>query len=73
MMVHYQSHLSTDVLLPEDIETFRFNSITRKYHVSFVRHPEHIALVSSTGDMNTTPPVNTGLADNFKVAYSPAK
>ena len=30
-----------------------------------------IALMSTTGDINTAPPANTGLSDNFKVSYSP--
>ena len=73
MIVNYQHHLSTNNILPEDIETYRFTSIARKDHISFVRHPDSIALVSSTGDATTTPPDNTGLADNFKVAYSLAE
>ena len=72
MMVCYQSHLSTNGLFPEDIDTSRFNSITIKDCVSFVRHPDAIALVSSTDGMTTTPPANTGLSDNFKVAFSAA-
>ena len=67
MIVHYQSYFRAKDLLPEYIETFRFNSITRKDYVSFVNHPDAIALVSSTGDMTTTPPAKTGLVHNFKV------
>ena len=37
-----------------------------------MNHPDSIALMSSTGYMNTTPPSNTGLAENFKVSSSPA-
>ena len=70
MMVHYQSHLSENGLLPEDIGTFTFDSITRKDYVSFVNHLDAIALVSSTGDITTTPPENIRLLDNFKVTYS---
>ena len=73
MMVNYQSHLSTNNILPEDIETCRFTSITRKDCISFVRHPESIPLVSSRGDVTTAPPANSGLADNFKIAYFPAE
>ena len=72
MMVHYQSHSRAKELSPEDTCTFRFNTITRKEYVSFVRHADDIALVSSICDMTTTPPANTVLADNFKVTYSPA-
>ena len=67
MMAHYQYRLSTNGILPENIETFRLNSITREAYVSFVRHPDCIELVRSTGDITTTPPTNTGL-----VFYSPA-
>ena len=73
MMVHCQSHLSTNNRVHEDIETYRFTSITRKENVSFVIHPDSIALVSLKGDMNTTLPANSGLAENFKVAYSLAE
>ena len=71
MMVYYQSHLRANDLLPEDTETFRFNSMTRKDHNSFVNHPDAMVLVSSTCDMTTIMPANSGLADNFKVACSP--
>ena len=66
MMVHYQSHLSTNGHFPEDIETFRFHSITRKDYVYFVRHPDDIALVSSTHDITTTLPANSGLHTTSK-------
>ena len=35
-----------------------------------MNHPDSISLTSSTGDITTTPPASTGLADNFKVAFS---
>ena len=44
--------------------------MTRKDCISFVNHPDAIALISSAGDMTTTPPANTGLSDKFKVTYS---
>ena len=37
-----------------------------------MNHPDAIALISSTGNITTTPPANTGLACNFKVSRSPA-
>ena len=70
MIVHYQSHLIATELLPEYTHTFRFNSITRKDHISFVNHQDDIALTSSTGGINTTAPASTGIADNFKVTHS---
>ena len=71
MLVHYQSHLIATELFPEDADAFRFNSMTRKYCISLVNQPDSIALISSSGDINTTPHVNTRLVDNFKVACSP--
>ena len=65
MMVHYQCHLRANDLLTEDIDTFRFNSINRKDHIYFVDYPDAMALVISTGNITTTPPANTGLADNL--------
>ena len=35
-----------------------------------MNNPDDIALISSTCDMATSLPANTGLAENFKVAYS---
>ena len=35
-----------------------------------MNHPDTIALISSTGDMNNTLPPNTGLGDIFKVTFS---
>ena len=67
MIVHYQSYFRTKDLLPEYIETFRFNSITRKDYVSFVKHLDVLVLKSATCDMTTKPHVNSELADNFKV------
>ena len=72
MLVHYKSHLVATGFSPEDADTFRFNSITRKYYISFVTHPDDITLISATSDMNTTPPTNSGLVENSKVAYSSA-
>ena len=54
------------------MDTFRFNSITRKDFISFAKRADDIALVSSTGDITTTTPANNGLAENFKVACYPA-
>ena len=73
MMVNCQYHLRAKDLLPEDIEYFRFNSTTRKDYISFVNHSDAMSLVTSIDNIATTPPVNSGLVDNFKVAYSPAK
>ena len=70
MLVHYQSHLIVTELFPEDVHRFRFNPITRKCHISFVNRPATIALIRSTGNMTATPPSNTGLEYNFKVACS---
>ena len=71
MIVHYQYDLRTKELLPEDTDTLRFNSATRKDHVSFVNHPDAISLIISTGDITTTPPANIGLVEKFKVSCSP--
>ena len=70
MLVHYQSCLIAIGLFPEYAGAFRFNSITRKDCIYCVYHPDAITLIISTGDMTVTPPANTGLAENFKVAYS---
>ena len=51
MLVDYQLHLRATVIFPEDADTFRCNSITRKDHVSFADHPDAIALMSAIGDM----------------------
>ena len=72
MIVHYQSQLREKDLLPEEIHTFRFNSITSKNCISFAHHPDDMSLVSSIGDMTTTQPANSGLSENFKLSYSPA-
>ena len=61
MLVHYQHHLISTELFPEDAETFRVNSITRKDCMSFVNQTDAIALISSTGDTTTTPPNNNGI------------
>ena len=37
-----------------------------------MNHPNNVALISSTGDITATSPANNGLADDFKVAFSPA-
>ena len=58
-------------LFPEDTDDFRFNSISIKDHVSFANHSDDIALLSSTGEITTTPPANYGLANNFKFSSSP--
>ena len=71
MLVHYQHHLIATELFPEDEDAFRFNSITRKDCIFFVKYPDAIALISSTGDITTIPTANTVLADNFKVACYP--
>ena len=39
--------------------------------ISFAKHPDDIALMSSTGESTTKTPANTGLSDNFKVTFSP--
>ena len=72
IMVKYQSHLRAKNLLHKDIGSFRFNSMNRKDCISFVNHLDAMASVISTGDIATTPPTSSGLADNFKVTYSPA-
>lgn len=66
MLAHYQQHLSANGLLPDNITTFCFNSITLKDWKSFVDHPDFIALISSTGDITAQPLLNTGLDSNFK-------
>ena len=72
MLVHYQCHFIAKEIFPEDIHTFMLNTISRKYWRSFVNHPDAIASIISTGDITAKPPTNTGLADNFKVTFSPA-
>ena len=71
MLVNYQLYLIATELFPEDADAFRFNSITRKDQMYFVNYPDSIALISAINDMTTTPHVNTGLTENFKVDYSP--
>ena len=72
ILVYYQSHLIAKEFLPEDIDTFMFNEMSRKYLSSFVNHPDYNALIMSTGEITNKPPTNTVLAHNFKVTYSPA-
>ena len=72
MLANYQSHLIATELFPEDVDTFRFNLIARKYCVSFVNHPDTIISISSTGDITNTLPANTGLSEKFKSDCSPA-
>ena len=72
MILHYQSHFIAKELFPEDTHTSRINSISRKDCISFVNHPDVIALISSIGDINAKPPSNTGLEHNSKVTCSPA-
>ena len=36
-----------------------------------MNEPDAITLIRSTGNITTTPPANTGLVDNFKVACLP--
>ena len=73
MILHYLTYLKANNLFPEEFTTFRFNSITRKDYDTFVMDPSSFALINSTCDITTKPPANSGLADNFKVAYSPAE
>ena len=73
MMFRYQCHLRAKNLLPQDMEAFRFNSITRKDCISLVKHPDSIALISSACDITTTSPVNNWLVDNLKATYSPTE
>ena len=73
MIFHCLTYLKENNLLPEELDTFRFNSITRKDYNTFVKDPSSLALTNSTSDMTTTPPANSGLAHNFNVAYSPAE
>ena len=73
MLVYYQFRLIETKLFPEDTHDFRFNSINRKDCVSFVNHQDAITSLRSTGTITATPPANTRLVDNFKVACSPAK
>ena len=68
MLVHYQSHLIATKIFPRDTDTLRFNSMTRKDCISLLSHPDSIALIASIGGMTAAPPVNTGIAENFKVA-----
>ena len=71
MLVHYQSHLFSKEIIPEDTDTFRLNSIRSKDWRSFVNLTYSIALISSTGYITAKPHTNTGLVDKFKVTYSP--
>ena len=72
MLVHCQSHLVENELFPEGADAFRFNAVTSKYNVSFVNRLDDVSLTSSTHNITTAPPANTGLAHNFKVACSPS-
>ena len=66
MLFHYLSHLKARGLLPENKESFRHNSISRRDWCNFVMDPDAMALLNSTGDITTQTPPNTGLSDNFK-------
>ena len=73
MMFHYQRNLIAKNLFPEDMNTCRFTSTTRKDHISFSSHPGTMAFLITTGDVTSTPPPNSGLDEKFKVSYSPAE
>ena len=45
ILVYYQSHLIARTHFPEYSETFRLNLMTRKDCISFVDHPDAIALI----------------------------
>ena len=72
MLFHHLSHLKARGLLPENKESFRFNSISRRDWSNFVIDPDAMALLNSTGDITAQTPPNTRLSDNFKITYSPA-
>jgi hypothetical protein len=72
MLFHHLSHLKAKGLLPENRESFRFNSINRRDWSNFVMDPDSMALLNSTLDVTTQPHPNTGLADNYKTTYSQA-
>ena len=71
MMFHYQRSLIEKNLFPEDMDTHRFTSTTRKDCISFSNYPDDMALLITTGDVTTTPPPHYGLDQKFKVSYSP--
>ena len=64
VLVHYQSHLITKELFIEDTNSFRFSTVSREAWDAFVNHPDDVASISSTGDITSKPPTNTGLAVN---------
>ena len=69
---HCLSHLKARDLFPEDKESFRFNSISRRDWSNFVVDADAMSLLNSTGYITAQPPPNTGLSDHFKITYSPA-
>ena len=60
MLFHYLSHLKARGFLPEDRESFRFNSISRRDWSNFAMDPDSIALLNSTKDIGQAPH-NSGL------------
>ena len=64
MLVHYQQHLAANGLFPEDITTFRINSITANDWKYFVDHPDSITLISLTGGITVQTPHNSRLDSN---------
>ena len=72
-MLRYQRSLIAKNLFPEDMDTYRFTSITRKDYISFSSHPDAMELLITIGDVTSTPPPNSGLDEKFKFSYSPAE
>ena len=66
-------HLQGKGEFPEDVTTFRCNTIAREGWGAFAVHPESIRLTSATGDISTSPPFNSGLASAVPSLYSPAE
>ena len=60
-------------MMPEDPESFRFNSISRRNFNVFRLLPDSMRLLNSSGDVTVQPPPNLRPSNNPKPAYSPAE
>ena len=73
MMFHYQRSLVTNNVFFKDPEDCRFSSITRKDCASFSDRLDAMALLTTTGDVTSTPSPNSGSDEKFKVSYFSAE
>ena len=71
MIFHYQRSLTSKNLFPEEMDTDRFTSITRKDCISFSSHLDTIESLITTCDVTATLPPNSRLDEKLKVSYSP--